>query len=97
MGAIVHNAGVAFRVWAPHAQFVFVKGDFNGWSDDATQLTHEENGYWYADVDAAPPGQEYKFVLINACVRISIGPNSMLVFSQDTSWKSNRASPGYLQ
>lgn len=65
MGAIVHSDGVAFRVWAPNAQSVFVKGDFNNWSDNATALSHEENGYWYADVDSARPGHEYKFVLIN--------------------------------
>lgn len=65
MGAIVHQGGVAFRVWAPNAQSVFVKGDFNNWSDDATPLTHEENGYWYTNVPSAKPCQEYKFVLIN--------------------------------
>lgn len=65
MGAIVHKGGVAFRVWAPNAQSVFVKGDFNDWSDSATPLLHEENGYWYADVEAAKPGHEYKFVIIN--------------------------------
>jgi 1,4-alpha-glucan branching enzyme len=65
MGAIVHPGGVAFRVWAPNAQAVFVKGDFNKWSEDATSLSHEENGYWYADVKSAKPGQEYKFVLIH--------------------------------
>jgi 1,4-alpha-glucan branching enzyme len=65
MGAIAHKGGVAFRVWAPNAQSVFVKGDFNGWSDRATPLSHEENGYWYADVESAKPGHEYKFLLIN--------------------------------
>ena len=65
MGAIVHKAGVAFRVWAPNAGSVFVKGEFNGWSDTATPLVHEENGYWYVDMESAKPGQEYKFVLIN--------------------------------
>jgi 1,4-alpha-glucan branching enzyme len=65
MGAIVHKGGVAFRVWAPNAQSVFVKGDFNSWSDTATPLTHEENGYWYANVELAKPGQEYKFLLLN--------------------------------
>jgi 1,4-alpha-glucan branching enzyme len=63
MGSIVHENGVAFRVWAPHAGSVFVKGDFNAWSDTATPLEHEENGYWYADVPSARPGQEYKFVI----------------------------------
>jgi len=31
MGAIPHLGGVAFRVWAPHAQRVSVIGSFNGW------------------------------------------------------------------
>jgi 1,4-alpha-glucan branching enzyme len=65
MGAIVHKGGVAFRVWAPNAQAVFVKGDFNDWSDSTTPLSHEENGYWYADVASAKACQEYKYVLIN--------------------------------
>jgi 1,4-alpha-glucan branching enzyme len=65
MGAIVHQSGVAFRIWAPNAQSVFVKGDFNDWSDQATPLSHEANGYWYADVTSAKPSQEYKFVIIN--------------------------------
>ncbi len=65
MGAVVHKGGVAFRVWAPNSQAVFVKGEFNNWSDDATPLTHEENGYWYTDVPSAKAGQEYKFVIVN--------------------------------
>jgi 1,4-alpha-glucan branching enzyme len=65
MGAIVHKGGVAFRVWAPNAQSAFVKGEFNDWSDMATPLSHEENGYWYTDVESAKPGHEYKFILIN--------------------------------
>ncbi len=70
MGAIVHTNGVAFRVWAPHAQAVFVKGDFNDWSDTTSPLTHEEHGYWYADVAAAKPGQEYKYLLINGDLKL---------------------------
>lgn len=65
MGAIVHEGGVAFRVWAPNAQSVFVKGDFNDWSEQASPLSHEDNGYWYTDVASAKPGQQYKYVLIN--------------------------------
>lgn len=65
MGATVYKNGVVFRVWAPNAQAVFVKGDFNDWSDTATPLSAEENGCWCADVPAAKAGQEYKFVLLN--------------------------------
>lgn len=65
MGAIVHANGVAFRVWAPNAQAVYVKGDFNNWSDQKNPLNKEENGYWYATINNAHCGQEYKFVIIN--------------------------------
>jgi 1,4-alpha-glucan branching enzyme len=65
MGAIVHEAGVAFRVWAPHADKVSVIGTFNNWDPDADPLEPEEHGYWYADVDVAKVGHEYKFHLQN--------------------------------
>ena len=65
MGAIPHEGGVAFRVWAPHAQAVTVKGEFNNWSDTANPLGHESNGYWYTDVPGAKAGQQYKFHLTN--------------------------------
>jgi 1,4-alpha-glucan branching enzyme len=45
MGALPHPGGVAFRVWAPHANQVYVKGDFNDWSDTAHPMTLEEKGY----------------------------------------------------
>ena len=46
MGAIVTSDGVGFRVWAPHATAVTVKGSFNDWSDTADSLAVEGNGYW---------------------------------------------------
>jgi 1,4-alpha-glucan branching enzyme len=33
MGAIPHAKGVTFRVWAPHAEKVYLIGTFNGWSE----------------------------------------------------------------
>lgn len=65
MGALPYDGGVAFRVWAPNAQQVWVTGDFNEWSDDATPLAAEGNGNWYAEVAGAVVGQEYKYVLRN--------------------------------
>ena len=38
MGGTVQAGGAAFRVWAPHAEKVFVTGTFNGWSKDASPL-----------------------------------------------------------
>lgn len=60
MGALPHETGTAFRVWAPNAEAVFVTGDFNDWSDDAP-MTAEENGFWYADIEGVEPGAEYRF------------------------------------
>ncbi len=65
MGALPYDGGVAFRVWAPHAEQVWVTGDFNDWSDDETELASEGNGNWYAEVAGAKAGQEYKYVIRN--------------------------------
>lgn len=65
MGSIPHENGVAFRVWAPHAERVSVIGSFNDWSVDANPLQREENGYWYANVESASAGDEYKYHIIN--------------------------------
>ncbi|MEL7636936.1 MAG: alpha-amylase family glycosyl hydrolase [Anaerolineaceae bacterium] len=63
MGAIVYEGGVAFRVWAPHAESLAVTGDFNLWNEGAHPLEHEGNGYWYIDIPGAKAGQEYKFLI----------------------------------
>ncbi|KXF74738.1 1,4-alpha-glucan branching protein [Paramesorhizobium deserti] len=65
MGAIVHEDGVAFRVWAPHADAVGIVGSFNGWSDDEVPMADEGGGIWYADVHGAKPGDEYRFLIRN--------------------------------
>jgi len=66
MGAIPHVGGVAFRVWAPHAQRVAVIGSFNDWDGDKCPMQAEENGYWYADLAEARVGDEYRFLLTTA-------------------------------
>ncbi len=63
MGAVVHDGGVTFRVWAPHAQAVHVTGTFNDWSETATPLAPEENGVWAIDAPEAKAGDEYRFLI----------------------------------
>jgi len=63
MGAMPHAGGVAFRVWAPHAEKVYVTGTFNDWSKTSTPLTREENGYWSTDVSEAKTGDEYRYLI----------------------------------
>ena len=82
MGALPHAEGVTFRVWAPHADAVFVTGAFNDWSEDATPLTAEANGTWCADVGKAKPGDEYRFLIHNGPARLSrIDPYARAVTS----------------
>jgi len=65
MGAIVHNDGVYFRVWAPHAKTIFISGVFNKWkpSSKKYELIHEGNGYWGLDINDAKVGDEYKYII----------------------------------
>ena len=59
------GTGVTFRVWAPNASSVGVKGQFSGWA--TLTLTKEgATPYWSRDVAGAQAGQEYKYVLNNA-------------------------------
>jgi len=63
MGSILHAQGVAFRVWAPHAQQVSVIGSFNNWDSAQHPLRAEESGYWYTSVAEAKVGDQYRFLL----------------------------------
>lgn len=64
MGAILHDKGTFFRVWAPHAKQVFIMGDFNNWTPTEYELEHEGNGYFAKNVTNAKAKSEYKFVII---------------------------------
>ena len=63
MGAMPAAKGVTFRVWAPHAEKVYVTGTFNDWSKTSTPLAREENGYWSSDVSEAKTGDEYRYLI----------------------------------
>ena len=39
MGAIPGAKGTTFRVWAPHAEKVYVTGTFDDWNKTSTPLT----------------------------------------------------------
>ena len=63
MGAVPHEGGTSFRVWAPNADAVTVTGTFDEWSGNTHSLTHEGDGYWAAEVSEASAGDEYQFRL----------------------------------
>ena len=58
------GTGVTFRVWAPNATNVTVKGQFNGNSNTANPLFSEgTNGVWSVDVTNAVVGHAYKYFI----------------------------------
>jgi 1,4-alpha-glucan branching enzyme len=63
MGAIPHAKGVTFRVWAPHAEKVYITGTFKDWSTTSAPLDKEKNGYWSTDLPGAKAGDEYRYVI----------------------------------
>ncbi|MEA5598820.1 alpha-amylase family glycosyl hydrolase [Rivularia sp. UHCC 0363] len=63
MGSILHPQGVAFRLWAPHAEQVSVIGSFNDWDGSKHPMQAEADGYWYANLSEARAGDQYRFLL----------------------------------
>jgi 1,4-alpha-glucan branching enzyme len=96
MGAIPRQSGVAFRVWAPHAEAVCVTGSFNDWSADAHPMTHEGGGYWYADIASAAVGDEYRYRIVNGDKQLlRIDPYARQVPARwATRWSPIRTSTG---
>jgi len=57
-----YTAGTGFRVWAPHAEAVFVKGSFG-----SVMVPMEADplggGFWFANVGGAKPGHTYNYII----------------------------------
>ena len=66
MGAVPFAGGTTFRVWAPNANAVAVRGSFDDWSRDGVALERDDGAAgatWSADVPGVAVGAEYRFVL----------------------------------
>ena len=66
MGALPFPGGTTFRVWAPHAQVVFVTGTFDDWAGTRIALAPDgdgSGGTWSADVPGVEPGAEYRYTI----------------------------------
>jgi len=62
------GTGVTFRVWAPHATNLFVRGTFNGYSSTATPMGQEQtngapDGVWSVDVPGVTNLSQYKYYI----------------------------------
>ena len=65
LGCHADGNGYTFRVWAPHAQQVWLVGDFNNW-DKSLPMSKDAYGVWSAYSDQAQVGQLYKFLVKQA-------------------------------
>ncbi len=57
------TAKTALSVFEPRAQRVYLSGEFNRWSLDATPMKRQSDGRWEATVTLPPGRYEYKFVV----------------------------------
>ncbi len=71
MGAIPFEGGVAFRVWAPHADAVSVVGSFNDWDPARHPMAAEDGGMWSVEAPEAAEGDEYRFAIRRGDVELS--------------------------
>ncbi|HEY8130652.1 MAG TPA: 1,4-alpha-glucan branching protein GlgB [Thermoanaerobaculia bacterium] len=59
-------AGTMFAVWAPNAKAVSVKGDWNGWNDQANRLeSRGPSGIWEGFVPDVHKGMKYKYHIVS--------------------------------
>lgn len=67
LGSHKENDKIAFRVWAPNADSVYVVGDFNSWGEAHPMTRITERGIWeiYIDGSVVGCGDLYKYKIIN--------------------------------
>ncbi len=59
--------GISFAVWAPHAQGIRVKGDFNSWDGREHPMRQMGvSGVWELFVPGVQAGARYKYVILGA-------------------------------
>ena len=61
MGATLVGNGATFRVWAPHATSVHVRGSFNGFAIQENASLLNDGGYWHGFIDGVADGSIYKY------------------------------------
>jgi 1,4-alpha-glucan branching enzyme len=65
MGGNLVSGGATFRLWAPRAKEVYVRGDFNSWiKDDSSRLVKNGDGRWTGFMPGASDGHKYKFYVV---------------------------------
>ena len=60
LGAHAYDGGTRFAVWAPHAREVRLVGDFNGWSETATEMKKLKDGRFSVQLELEA-GKDFQF------------------------------------
>jgi 1,4-alpha-glucan branching enzyme len=77
------HAGVAFAIWAPHAQRVSVTGDFNGWDGRTFPMRRRpEGGLWEIFIPGIGEGAHYKFEVRNCFGQNALKSDPFAFFGQ---------------
>ena len=82
--------GVCFDVWAPHADRVYVIGEFNGWNETSHEMkrvTPETMGVYELFVPGVQIGCMYKFLIIAQDGRklYKADPYACLLYTSDAA------------
>ena len=57
------SLSIEFKLKAPHAQSVFIAGDFNGWLADKDKMNKGKDGIWRKKLSLPHGKHEYQFVV----------------------------------
>ncbi|WP_416151858.1 1,4-alpha-glucan branching protein GlgB [Salipaludibacillus sp. HK11] len=80
------QSGLRFVVWAPHAQSVFLVGDFNQWSGEKYPLQRVNvEGLWVGFFTDIPLGATYKYSIIH--------PNGLQMLKADPYARQSEVRP----
>lgn len=64
LGSFYEDGKTVFRVYAPHASYVSVVGDFNGWDGGKNPMTRvSEGGIWEAVIENTHIYENYKYLI----------------------------------
>ncbi len=66
LGAHKADGGFSFRVWAPHAEKVFLCGSFNNWNENEYPLTTDGLGGIWEITAPISEGELYKYLIITS-------------------------------
>ncbi len=84
------TSGVYFAVWAPNAEKVSVKGDFNNWSSDAHYLKarHDDSGIWEGFIPGLENGTAYKYHIVSRLNKYRVDKSDPYAFLSEAPPKT---------